>query len=106
MKATILAKFFDILSRQQILFSVDEFHKQSFKDAFGISDSEEGSDKKANGVYLQVWTVNNSFCDDIVTEFLEKNMKKEYKDGTISIYNESTNDVGNNDWLYIIKIED
>lgn len=36
MKATILAKFFDELSRQQISFSVDEIHGQSYEFAFGI----------------------------------------------------------------------
>lgn len=53
MKATILAKLFDELSRQQIPFSVDEVHGQNYKSAFGIKDQDDG-DKAADGVYLQV----------------------------------------------------
>lgn len=65
MKATILAKFFDELSRQQIPFSVDEIHEQSYEVAFGIKEQECG-DKIADGIYLQVWATKNSLCDDIV----------------------------------------
>ena len=50
MKATILAKFFDELSRQQISVSVDEIHGQSYEFAFGV----ECGDKVADGIYLQV----------------------------------------------------
>ena len=106
MKATILAKFFDELSRQQIPFSVDEVHGQNYQEAFGVKVMEGGADKKADGIYLQVWAAKNSLCDDVVTEFLEKNMSKESIDGTIAIYSAPTNDVDHNDWLYVIKIED
>lgn len=106
MKASILAKFIDELSRQQIPFSVDEVHGQNYEVAFGIKAMEEGNIKKADGIYLQVWAAKDSLCDDIVSEFLEKNLSKEYTDGTIEIFNAPTNDVYYNDWLYIIKIED
>lgn len=106
MKATILAKFFDELSRQQIPFSVDEIHEQSYEVAFGIKEQECG-DKIADGIYLQVWVTKNSLCDDIVTDFLDQNMHIEFSDeNIINIYNAPTNDVDHNDWLYIIKIED
>ena len=106
MKATILAKFFDELSRQQIPFSVDEIHEQSYEVAFGIKKQECG-DKIADGIYLQVWAPKNSLCDDIVTDFLDKNMHIEFSDeDIINIYNAPTNDVDHNDWLYTIKIED
>lgn len=106
MKATILAKFFDELSRQQIPFSVDEIHEQSYEVAFGIKEQECG-DKIADGIYLQVWATKNSLCDDIVTDFLDQNMHIEFSDeDIINIYNAPTNDVDHNDWLYIIKIED
>lgn len=106
MKATILAKFFDELSRQQIPFSVDEIHEQSYEVAFGIKEKECG-DKIADGIYLQVWATKNSLCDDIVTDFLDQNMHIEFSDeDIINIYNAPTNDVDHNDWLYIIKIED
>lgn len=106
MKATILAKFFDELSRQQIPFSVDEIHEQSYEVAFGIKEQECGG-KIADGIYMQVWATKNSLCDDIVTDFLDKNMHIEFSDeDIINIYNAPTNDVDHNDWLYIIKIED
>lgn len=106
MKATILAKFFDELSRQQIPFSVDEIHEQSYEVAFGIKEQECG-DKIADGIYLQVWATKNSLCDDIVTDFLDKNMHIEFSDeDIINIYNAPTNDVDHDEWLYIIKIED
>lgn len=106
MKATILAKFFDELSRQQIPFSVDEIHGQSYEFAFGIKKQECG-DKIADGIYLQVWATKNSLCDDIVTDFLDKNMPMEFRGGdTIDVCNATTNDIDHDEWLYIIKIED
>ena len=106
MKATILAKLFDELNRQQIPFSVDEVQGQSYTEVFGVKANEKGADKEADGMYLQIWATKNSLCDDIVKNFLEKNMKQEFTDGTIEIFNAPTNDVDNDDWLYIIKIED
>lgn len=100
MKATILAKFFDELSRQQIPFSVDEVHGQNYKAAFGIKEQDDG-DKAADGVYLQVWATKNSLSDDIVTDFLNTNFPEDY-----DACNAPTNDVDHNEWLYLIKIED
>lgn len=112
MKATILAKFFDELSRQQIPFSVDEIHGQSYEVAFGIKEQECG-DKIADGIYLQVWATKNSLCNDIVTDFLDKNMPMEFRVEIPLMYVMrqrmmwiTTNDVDHDEWLYIIKIED
>lgn len=106
MKATILAKFFDELSRQQISFSVNEIHGQNHKSAFGIKE-QDGGDKVADGIYLQVWATKNSLCDDIVTDFLDRNWPMEFRGGdVIDVYNAPTNDVDHDEWLYIIKIED
>lgn len=100
MKATILAKLLDELSRQQIPFSVDEVHGQNYKSAFGIKEQDDG-DKAADGVYLQVWATKNSLSDDIVTDFLNTNFPEDY-----DVCNAPTNDVDHNEWLYLIKIED
>ena len=105
MKATILAKFFDELSRQQIPFSVDEIKEQSYTEAFGV---KEVSSVMADGIYLQIWASKNSLCDDVVTEFLHNNMYEEFRGegNVVKVYNAPTNDVDHDDWLYIIKIED
>lgn len=107
MKATVLAKFFDELSRQQIPFSVDDVSGQSYQEAFGIHKGEGGDLLKADGTYLQVWVEKKSVCDDIVDDFLKKNFPREYTDGTsIEVFDAPTNDVDHNEYIYIIKIND
>lgn len=100
MKATDLALFFDNMRRQDITFDVNKLNGTTFKDFFG-ADGDRTANVEREGVFLTVYVVKDSMCED----FFKESMEEYLKYCVAWLYNSPYNK-GNNELMYIIEIED
>ncbi len=97
MKATKLAHFFDMMSRQMITYDVNDLDGLSFKDFFGAKGVED--DLKRRGTFLTVYVSSNSTSEDFFLESAKENLNHPAIYKYPSPYTENENEL-----MYIIRI--